>query len=179
MPPKALKGVVADRTDPATLRPDLPPKAATRTSFIPINCPAFEPQINLPHCIQPSDAWGIFKLFIPEEQVQIIVKHTNDYADKPRPHLGPHARAHQWKPVTVGEIYAYIGIRIYMGIYKENQMSHYWREGPCYPSHPVSGIMSLQRFQAIHRGLRLAGDSKETLIEGVFDRVSKCFFNRT
>ena len=45
MPPKALKGVVADRTDPATLRPDLTPEAQTGTKFIPMKYPAFDAQI--------------------------------------------------------------------------------------------------------------------------------------
>jgi hypothetical protein len=178
MPPKSLKGVVADRTDPATLRPDLPPEPVTGTGFIPMNCPDFKAKINLPPGIEPSNAWGIFKLFFPEEQVQILVNHTNEYHDRSYAVPTLRSRAHDWQPVSLREIYAYIGIRIYIGIHPENQLSHYWRQGPAYPSHPVIDVMSLRRFQAIHRGLRLAGDEEDHPIEGVFDRASQSFFNR-
>jgi hypothetical protein len=43
-----LKEVKADCTDPATLRSDIRPETVTGTTFIPMNCPDFPPQINLP-----------------------------------------------------------------------------------------------------------------------------------
>lgn len=171
MPPKQLKQVKADSTDPATLRPDIPPEIITGSRFQPMKCPDFPPQINLPPHVQPIDAWGIFKLFFTEEQVQIVVDNTNDHQNRPYDVLKPHSRAHQWKPITLSEAYAYLGIRIYMGIHPENQIAHYWREGPSYPSHPIKDVMSLMRFEAIHGALRLCTDDPDVEFEGVFDRV--------
>jgi hypothetical protein len=125
MPPKQLKQVTADSTDPATLRPDIPPETVTRSRFKPIDCPNFPPHINLPPHMQPIDAFNIFKLFFSEEQVQIIVDHTNDHQNRPYDVLKPHARAHNWTPLSLSEMYAYLGIRIYMGLHPKNQMPHY------------------------------------------------------
>jgi Transposase IS4 len=98
--------------------------------------------------------------------------HTNDHQNRPYDVLKPHARAYNWTPLSLGEMYAYLGIRIYIGLHPENQMPHYWREGPSYPSHPLKDVMSLLRFEAIHRSLRLYSDDLGVPLEGVFDRVS-------
>jgi hypothetical protein len=171
MPPKQLKQVKADSTDPATLRPDIPPETVTGSRFQPMKCPDFPPQINLPPHVRPINAWGIFKLFFSKEQVQIIVDYTNDHQNRPYDVLKPHSKARDWRLMSVGKAYAYLGIRIYIGIYLENQLSHYWREGPFVPSHPIRDVMSLKRFQAIHVAWRLCTDDPDDQFEGVFDRV--------
>jgi len=99
--------VKADSTDPATLRPDICPETVAGSTFIPINCPDFPPQINLPPHIEPINAWGIFTLFLSEEQVQIIINHTNNHQNRPYDVLKPHSRACNWRPVCIAEVYAY------------------------------------------------------------------------
>jgi hypothetical protein len=101
MPSKQLKQVKADFTDPATLRPDIPPETVTGLRFQPMKCPDFPPQINLPPHVQPIDAWSIFKLFFTEEQVQIIVDHINDHQNRPYDVLKPHSRARDWRPISL------------------------------------------------------------------------------
>lgn len=56
MPLNGLKNVVADSTDPATMRPDLPQAISTRRRFKPIDLPDFPLRINLPPYITPKDA---------------------------------------------------------------------------------------------------------------------------
>jgi hypothetical protein len=58
-----------------------------------------------------------------------------------------------------------------MGIHLENQITHYWREGPSYPSHPIKEVMSLMRYEAIYGAFRLCTDDPDVQFEGVFDRV--------
>lgn len=58
-----------------------------------------------------------------------------------------------------------------MGIHPENQITHYWKEGPSYPSHPIKDVISLMRFEAIHGAFRLCTDDPDVQFEGVFDRV--------
>jgi hypothetical protein len=94
MAPKQLKQVTADSTNPATLRPDIPPETVTGSRFQLMKCPDFLPQINLPPHILPINAWGIFQLFFTKEQVQIIVDHTNDHQNRPYDIFKPHSRAH-------------------------------------------------------------------------------------
>ena len=105
----APKGVVADSTDPATMRPDLPATVSTGLCFIPMNLPPFERKINLPPNVKPSDAWSLFELFLPQNMMQLIVEHTNSHVD----HLDLYEldedshkkRLHQWTPMSIEEGY--------------------------------------------------------------------------
>lgn len=179
MPPKALKNVIADSTDPATLRPDLPQTASTGRRFKPMDLPDFPLRINLPPDIMPKDAWKIFQLFWPVEQMQIIIDNTNDYANRPYYVQKAHARAHRWISMTVEEGYAYLGIRIYIGVNPQNKLSHYWRDEPEKPLlRDVIASMSLLRFEAIHRALRMATDEPNHEFESVFDRVRSTILDR-
>ena len=75
--------------------------------------------------------------------------------------------------MTIEEAYIYLGIRIYMGIHQENKIEDHWSLNRYFPNHPANKIMSLMRFQAIHRRIRLAEDPPEGEdFKGVFDRVS-------
>lgn len=176
MPPMANPEVVPDSTDPGTLRPDLPPAIKTGSRFIPMNLPDFPPGVQLPPEVSANDAFKIWQLFFSKEMVDIIVQHTNDHNNRPYHVLKPYSRAKLWKPVTADEFYGYLGIRIYMGLHRENQIEDYWkqRSGSSWPDHwSVQQFMSRQRFEAIHGGMRVASDDPDTNFEAVFDRVIK------
>ena len=77
--------------------------------------------------------------------------------------------------MTIAEAYVYFGIRIYMGIHKENRIESYWTKKPFFPFYPISELIGLKRFESIHRRIRLAKDPpKEDDFKSVFDRVSSC-----
>ncbi|CZR51599.1 uncharacterized protein PAC_01476 [Phialocephala subalpina] len=59
--------------------------------------------------------------------------------------MKPHARLRAWKPVTCEEIYAYIGIRIYMELHKDDISRDYWVDEPKRLYHPVQEAMSRDR----------------------------------
>jgi hypothetical protein len=176
---EAMQNVTADSTDPATTRPALDPIIKTGSGFIPMDLPPFVTTIALPPYIHPIDAWGLFLLFFPENQIRIICQNTNQHMDikiqaqNEGPELPPRARIKDWRPLTVPEAYRYLGIRIYMGIHGENQAPDYWTPGDnINPDHPVSGVMSLRRYEAIHGAWRLCTADPDHKFEAVFDRVS-------
>lgn len=177
MPPKAMQEVVSDSTDPATKRPDLPPAQKTCTAFHGMNIPDSPPKISLPATVQPSNAWEIFRLFINTEMVSLIVNHTNERVEQlPREGLKPRALLKSWYPVTVEEIYAYIGIRIYMGLYDSPCVRDYWaEEGPNRPLHRLKDVMARERYEAIHARMRLASVDPRAEFQTVFERLSYYF----
>ena len=134
--------------------------------------PLFGYAINLPPHVTPKDAFGIFKLFFTEEQLQIICEHTNQRQEQvPFPDT-PGSRAWDWRPMVLSEAYGYLGIRIYMGIHKEDGFPDYWKPpNIAWPGHPVRDVMSLRRFQAIHKAFRLCTADPDHDIQAVFDRL--------
>jgi len=60
----------------------------------------------------------IFKLMINPPMVELIVKYTNKYADH-HVEAGKTAETKSWNPVCPDEIYAYIGILLYLGLEKK------------------------------------------------------------
>jgi hypothetical protein len=75
---RPMKDIISDTSDPATLRPDIPPTTQNRNYFNSINLLDFKPKINFLLYILPSDAWGIFRLFFPTEIIYQLINHTNN-----------------------------------------------------------------------------------------------------
>jgi hypothetical protein len=142
--------VVADSTDPATLRPNLAPIEDFGDAFRPIFIPKYDHHINLPTSAQPTSALKIFQLFWSPEILQDIVRNTNKNEfgpGKPKPR---HSREWNWKETSLSELYAYLGIRIYMGLHKENRIHNYWYHKLGIARHPeVQQAISLMRFEVI------------------------------
>ena len=176
MPPKVMHDVVSDAIYPATKRPDLPPAKKVGQNFQGLHSPNFPYHINLPANVQPSDPWSIFRLFITTEMVAVIVKFTNERVSQlSRENLKPRVLLKSWCPVTVEEIFAYIGIRVYMGLHSEECVTDYWAYGINKPTHPLREVMSRERYEAIYARMRLATADPETEFEAVFERVSQYF----
>ncbi len=169
-----MQDVVSDPTDPATKRPNIPPAKKVGQSFQGLKLPDFPLYINLPTTVQPSNAQDIFRLFIDTKIVAIIVNHTNWRAEQlSKEGLKPRALLKSWYPVTVEEIYAYIGIRIYIGIYKSPCVRDYQAcRTNNQPTHPLKEVMSRERYEAIHARMRIATADSKTEFEAVFERVS-------
>ena len=69
-------------------------------------------QGHLPNTIAPDDPYAIFDLFFNHETIQILVRHTNEYA-----FLYPGSeKSRRWFPTTVLEFRAYLGVSIWMGL---------------------------------------------------------------
>jgi Transposase IS4 len=89
-----------------------------------------------------------FKRFICIQIVMLVVVNTNSYAERKRQELGQDhfSCARTWKPTTIGEIYRYIGVWLYMGLHREATRQSFWSQ-----SHQLGRYMSRNRFEQIHR----------------------------
>jgi Transposase IS4 len=150
--------VIGDSTNPArTLRPNLPPEPETGDNYNPMPHPNFDFEIRLLKDVNRKDPVAIFDLFYSPEQLAILVASTNKFG-RNQSQIGPRCkRALEWTDITIGELYAYLGILIYMSLHIENRTSDYWAIDPKRPSHlPVRNAMSRERFQQISLAFHIA-----------------------
>ena len=130
--------------------------------------PEFASHVNLPTTCA-NDPLAIFLLYYTPEIIDIIVRNTNDFILKPQKDTAKNrSRVYDQVPTNRHEIYQYFGIRIYMTIHIENEIQDYWSNKPNAPIHSIAKIMSRDRFQALHRRVRLAGGETQ----GPYKRVS-------
>jgi hypothetical protein len=155
--------VCDDTTDPGgTLRPNLPPEPTVGTHFTPLQCPDFEHRINLPASVDRHSPIAIFDLFFTPEQMLFLAENTNKsgpYWSK----IGPRNRqALAWADTTVEELYAYLGILIYMGLHVENDIHQYWCvDSGNQPSHgPVRTAMARERWKQISRAFHISEEGQ-------------------
>ena len=160
--------VIDDPTDPGgTLRPNLPPEPAIGTHFTPLKCPEFSFHISLPPDIDACDPIAIFDLFFTPEQMLLLVENTNRnglYWHQ----IGPrNARALEWKNTSVEELYAYLGILIYMGLHPENDIHQYWCiDIDNQPSHgPIRTAMARDRWQQISSAFHISDKGKSAFLK--------------
>jgi hypothetical protein len=147
--------VQPDPTDTGTLCPKREPLQKKGDAFKPMDVPEFEPHVMLPPGITPLDALGIFSQFLPDQILDIIVDNTSSLDGRAAGPWKPNARALEWVPLTRKELKTYIGILIYMSLHFEPKIIDYWRQDSDTPWHIISSHMSLRRFQALHRRLRV------------------------
>ena len=144
-----------------------PPRPWPLPKFKPvqINQPWSHGQSRLPSTIAPDDPYAIFSLFFNEEVIQILVRHTNEYA-----FLNPGPKSSEtrtWFPTTVNEFRAYLGVTIWMGLHAESSIPEFWNIDPLKgPIHrQVLDHISLKRWQQIDRFFHISKPSpaqKET-----------------
>ena len=84
---------------------------------------------------------GFFKLFFSDSVVRILSKETNSYAEfhLQNPPLSLHETRYQ-TPTTPAEIYVYLGIHLYFGLYPLPVRNDYWK------LHKLGQFMGLKRF---------------------------------
>ena len=117
--------VIDDSTDPGgTLRPNIPPEPIG-THFDLLPCPEFEYCINLPPSVDWHSPIAIFDLFFTLEQMLFLAENTNKsgpFWSKIEPR---NRQALAWADTTVEELYAYLGILIYIRLHVENDIHQY------------------------------------------------------
>ena len=85
-----------------------------------------KPRFSLPHGLDLS-ARALLELYLSGSFLYDVVKHTNEYG---------HYRAPQtFKNVTIGEIYVFFSIILYMGVVQLPSKEDYWKVGTVWPSH--------------------------------------------
>lgn len=125
----------------------------------------------LPKHVNPAHPLEIFSLFLTEERLETIARHTNEYAALHRKEpLQPNARP--WKDTTARELLAYIATYIYMGLHPEHNVAEYWNTDPEKgPLHLlVRRNISLVRWQQLDRYFHISKPNLDHK-ESVFDKI--------
>lgn len=74
---------------------------------------------------------------------------------------------------TIGKLYAYLGILIYMALHIENKIASYWNTASSsMPTHaPIRKAMSRDRFQQISAAFHIADRGKSTFLKVEYNKV--------
>jgi len=124
------------------------PKPPAKKPYTPLKCPYFAPVLDLP--CDSSDPLAIWELFFPVGQVNTIRENTNRNAKLPDKTTYKYAR--NWKPICLAEVYIWLAILIYMGLYPQNDIESYWNRQDTKPIHKlVYSSMSCNRWEQIRR----------------------------
>ncbi|KAI7970126.1 hypothetical protein EIK77_000332 [Talaromyces pinophilus] len=121
------------------------------------------PKLQLPPHINVMEPYQIFSLFFTEDLFKLLADNTNMYAHaKLSKNMNPHHR--NWRSTTPGELKAFIGAQIYMGIAKEPQLKDYWDEEKhnesIHANHPLSEYITCFRFEQLKRYFHISGPSE-------------------
>ena len=150
--------------------PGLPPEHVP----ILINNPLVHGHSRIPDHIEQNDPYGLFCLFFNDTTLSAIRDNTNQYAEC-FASLADKPFARKWYPTTVGELQAYIGTYIWMGLHPESAISDFWNTDPDKgPLHDrLRESISLKRWQQIDRFLHISPpihqDQDHT--ESLFDKL--------
>ena len=81
-------------------------------------------QGNLLEDVRPDNPYAIFSLVFGEDTLQILVTYINKYVDLYS--VAETLFACLWYSITVRELWAYIEVYIWMGVYHESSIETYW-----------------------------------------------------
>jgi hypothetical protein len=106
--------------------------------------PSFQPDIEIPE----DTPLRFFSLFFDQEVVlPMLAQNTNDYAK----HHGPGGPGMQrWKYTTVARLMVFLGLIIYMGVFRSAQVTDYWSNDPRMPIRNIArGKMGPKEFEQL------------------------------
>lgn len=109
----------------------------------------------------------LFSLFFSDTVLADLAKNTNAYAMSNG--AGATENARQWTKTTEDELRIFLGIIVYMGVFKQSSITDYWTTNPEYPQHNIVDFMSLKRFQQLKRFLHVS--HPDTPVQHFFSKV--------
>ncbi|XP_059062765.1 piggyBac transposable element-derived protein 4-like [Achroia grisella] len=122
----------------------------SETHEVPLFEKRFKPKANDTHKTSPL---SIFERLFPDELMVIIVEQTNRYARQ--------KNSTNWKPVTLQDIKAYLGVLILMGLNPLPDMELYWSSDPFYYNKEIAQVFPIVRFKKITENLHLNDNEME------------------
>ena len=105
-----------------------------------------KPRFSLPHGLDLS-ARTLLELYLSDSFLYDVVKYTNKY--------GRYRAPQTFKNVTIGEIYVFFSIILYMGVVQVPSKEDYWKGGTIWPSHTPCQRMKEYCFHQIWRHIHL------------------------
>jgi hypothetical protein len=157
-PASECSGTYTDPPEAECSRPPTDPPesecSGTPTDPPEAECSSYRPPISVQNRPgKPKDIASdleplrLFQLFFTPKELAVIVEHANSRAS----HID---FKRSWKPLTVGELYNYIGCLIYMSLYQAPEISDYWaQKAPSYDT--IRTCFTRNRFTQIRRAFTL------------------------
>jgi hypothetical protein len=98
----------------------------------------------------PWDAPALFlKLLFDREVVFNNLKgNTNAYAEM---RGAGQPRSRSWRPTSVARLLVFIGLIIYMGVFRSAQLEDYWSRSDEFPRHHIARFMGQKEFEQLKR----------------------------
>jgi hypothetical protein len=114
------------------------------------------PILLLPSSVNAQKLLDLFSLFFTDVIWDTIARNTNTYGDCKHFSISL-TETRPWTPTHANEIRVFIGIIIYMGLFREPSIEGYWRQNPADGLlHIIHKYMSLIQFQQIKRYLHIS-----------------------
>lgn len=107
---------------------------------------------------RPSTELEFFQLFMTDELLTEITNETNRYTAEKIQKITPLRKRsiwHNWTPVTIGEIKAFLGVVINMGLHEKSSLQEYFSEEWTEKQSFFKDIFSRNRFYQIFWGFHL------------------------
>lgn len=90
-----------------------------------------------------------FKLMLDEDLINNMVTETNRFAaQKKESALRKWSRINKWKDTNSEEIMTFIGLQIWMGLFRAPKLADYWSKKKIYLN-KIAGVMSRNRFELL------------------------------
>lgn len=106
-----------------------------------------------------------YNLFVDDEIVDVIVTHTNLYAEQEivkkimLEDITPGSRINAWKETDPNEIKLFFAILLWMGLDKKPSIGDYWSSSILYQN-PISKFMSRNRFELLLSFIHFANNEE-------------------
>src|SRR6478735_10969267 len=141
---------------------------AVGTQFDPFHVPDRDFLVRQPLPLSPVQ---LFQLFLPEYIIERWVSYTNK-----APALAGERQSH-WTPISMPEVYLWIGILIYISLHREKRYEDHWKASTpdrWVPDHPIRDFMTYDRFFLLKRRLRIYDpDCIEIAMPAPFNKVNE------
>jgi len=120
---------------------------------IPIARLRHERQRQLPDCTP----FQLLQCFLPRRLMQEFAQHTNSTAP------------HDWRPTTAEELYAFLGVHLFMGIDRLPRTEMYWSETFAHPL--ITSLFSRDRFKQLLRFFRVVAPDEDAAVRDPLPHV--------
>lgn len=126
-------------------------------AYVPLTSrlPDHESICRIPEGVDLHSPLALFRQMWSEIALDTIVENTNLYAawwgrEKKCP-----LRIKDWRPLCIEELLIWIGIVVYVGLFRVARPHDCWKQDDRYPQYPFTAEMALHRFETIRSVLRL------------------------
>lgn len=127
------------------------------------SCREFPFSASLQYNFDGDDPFSVFKQFVDDEILDLIVDQTNLYPN--------------WRNCNKDEIHKLLDVLIIMGICPLPQRQMYWSNNHMYGSPVIKNTMSRDRFDCLMKCLHFQNNEEAVLVEPRLAKIKKLNFN--